>query len=355
MKADRYNMTYNSPNIESKLITPFLLKRDYPLSEKSKNDINEYRKTVSNIIKGQDSRLLVICGPCSIHDYDTAIDYANRLKKLSDKVNQTIFIVMRTYFEKPRTTIGWKGFINDPDCDGTCDIKKGLRLARQLSVKLTKIGVPLASEALDPNLSYYFDDIFSWASIGARTTESQIHREMASGLPMPIGFKNNTNGSVTVAINAIKSASYQHSYIGINQEGDICQLKSTGNLSGHVILRGGTTPNYHHEQVQACIDEMIEKGVYHSVVVDCSHGNSNKDYRRQEVVAHSVVYQRINGNKNIVGLMIESHINEGNQPLQNDSEKLQYGVSITDGCINWQRTNALILDIHEKLQRHLQQ
>lgn len=292
MKKDRSNLTNNSPNIEGELITPFLLKRDYPLSEKNKDDINEYRKTVSNIIKGQDSRLLVICGPCSIHDCDAAIDYANRLKKLSDKVNQTIFIVMRTYFEKPRTTIGWKGFINDPYCDGTCDIEKGLRLARQLSIKLTKIGVPMASETLDPNLSYYFDDIFSWAAIGARTTESQIHREMASGLPMPIGFKNSTSGSVIVAINAIKSAAYPHSFIGINQDGLISQLKSTGNLSGHLILRGGTTPNYHHENVQACIDEMVEKGVYPTVVVDCSHGNSNKDYRRQKIVAESVIEQR---------------------------------------------------------------
>lgn len=338
----------DSQNTECHLITPRSLKAQYPLSLQDHSRVSEFRKTVANIIKGKDARLLVICGPCSIHDCNAAIEYAQRLKALSDKVQQKIFIVMRSYFEKPRTTVGWKGLINDPYYDGACDIEQGLKMARDLSIKLTKIGVPIASEMLDPNISYYFDDVFSWAAIGARTTESPTHREMASRLPMPVGFKNNTNSCVTVALNAVASASRSHRFIGINQNGHASILTSPGNLSGHIILRSGKTPNYYPDSVQACIREIKKSGLSSTIVIDCSHGNANKDYRQQAAVAASVIEQITRGNRHIVGLMLESNINEGNQPI-NATEQRQYGVSMTDGCINWKTTEDIILDAHQAL------
>ncbi|WP_228139058.1 MULTISPECIES: 3-deoxy-7-phosphoheptulonate synthase [unclassified Psychrobacter] len=335
----------------SSLLTPNDLKLRYPLAKDDIGRIAKHREVVTNIIQGTDSRLLLICGPCSIHDPAAAVDYAYRLKALAQTVNSDIYIVMRTYFEKPRTTVGWKGFVNDPDCDGTCNIEKGLLKARELSILLTKIGLPLATEVLDPYVCHYFDDVFSWGAIGARTTESQIHREVASSLQAPIGFKNSTNGNVVVAVNSIKAASKGHHYIGINQQGDICKIKTQGNTCAHLILRGGKVPNYSSKQVKNYANKMRESGVLPAIIIDCSHNNSNKDYRKQRLVADSVVKQIVAGNHSIVGMMLESNINAGKQSVSSEIKSMQYGVSITDECLDWQATEKIVLDINKQLSK----
>ncbi|MBD2820974.1 3-deoxy-7-phosphoheptulonate synthase [Xenorhabdus sp. 42] len=331
------------------MITPEQLKAEFPLPVKQQTEIKHFRKTIADIIAGRDPRLLVICGPCSIHDPKAAIDYAHHLKALSNQVSDRLYLVMRVYFEKPRTTVGWKGFINDPDMDGSFNIEKGLKAARSLLVELAQLGLPLATEILDPNSPPYLEDMFSWSAIGARTSESQPHREIASGLSMPVGFKNSTNGCLSSAINAIHSAAIPHRFIAISQTGQACLLQTKGNPSGHIVLRGGAMPNYNPAEITKCENEMVNAGLKPAIIVDCSHGNSHKNYCRQPSVAESVVAQVSNGNRAIVGLMLESHLNEGNQPPNKLRSEMEYGVSVTDGCISWQTTETLLHQIYQTL------
>ncbi|MEO3990895.1 3-deoxy-7-phosphoheptulonate synthase AroF [Pseudocitrobacter cyperus] len=338
---------------EQILITPEQLKTEFPLSIEQEAQIAQSRKTISDIIAGRDPRLLVVCGPCSIHCPETAIEYARRFKSLAEEVSDSLYLVMRVYFEKPRTTVGWKGLINDPHMDGSFDVEGGLKIARRLLVELVNMGLPLATEALDPNSPQYLGDLFSWSAIGARTTESQTHREMASGLSMPVGFKNGTDGSLATAINAMRAAAMPHRFVGINQAGQVCLLQTQGNPDGHVILRGGKSPNYGPEDVAQCEKEMEQAGLKPSLMIDCSHGNSNKDYRRQPAVAESVVAQIKDGNRSIIGLMIESNIHEGNQSSEQPRSNMQYGVSVTDACISWETTDALLRELDKDLRGHL--
>ncbi|PPI86373.1 3-deoxy-7-phosphoheptulonate synthase [Candidatus Pantoea edessiphila] len=335
---------------EQILITPEDLKSKFPLTSSQEIQIASSRKIISDIISGRDLRLLIVCGPCSIHDTEAAIDYGNRLRNLSEILKDQLYIVMRVYFEKPRTTIGWKGLINDPYMDNSFDVEAGLHIARSLLLSLVKMGLPLATEALDPNCPQYLGDLFSWSAIGARTTESQTHREMASGLSMPVGFKNGTDGSLDTAINAMCAASMAHRFVGINQSGQVCLLQTKGNPDSHIILRGGKSPNYSPTDVAQCEKEMIKAGLNPALMIDCSHGNSNKDHKRQIVVAKSVISQiKQGGNDSIIGLMVESNINEGNQSSEQKRNKMKYGVSVTDSCINWESTENLLYNIQESL------
>ncbi|MEG8679552.1 3-deoxy-7-phosphoheptulonate synthase AroF [Klebsiella pneumoniae] len=338
---------------EHVLMTPEQLKAEFPLSVEQEAQIAHARQTISDIIAGRDPRLLVVCGPCSIHDPEAAIEYARRFKALAAEVSDSLYLVMRVYFEKPRTTVGWKGLINDPHMDGSFDVEGGLKIARRLLVELVNMGLPLATEALDSNSPQYLGDLFSWSAIGARTTESQTHREMASGLSMPVGFKNGTDGSLATAINAMRAAAMPHRFVGINQAGQVCLLQTQGNPNGHVILRGGKAPNYGPEDVAKCEKEMAQAGLKPSLMVDCSHGNSNKDFRRQPAVAESVVAQIKDGNRSIIGLMIESNIHEGNQSSEQPREAMKYGVSVTDACISWETTEALLRELDKDLRGHL--
>ena len=336
-------------NSEEVLITPQALRKELPLPIKGRNFVQSARKIIANIIHKQDPRLLVVCGPCSIHDVDAAKEYAKKLKQLHDLYEGSMYIVMRVYFEKPRTTIGWKGLINDPAMDGTFDVEAGLRKARELLLYLTELGLPLATEALDPISPQYLSELFSWSAIGARTTESQTHREMASGLSMPIGFKNGTNGSLGVAINALQSAASSHRFMGINKHGQVALIKTTGNPDGHVILRGGKQPNYDSVNVALCEQELAANNLKLGIVIDCSHGNSSKDHNRQTLVADNVVNQICAGNQSIIGLMLESNINAGNQSADLPKSELKYGVSVTDACIDLKTTTLLLADITNKL------
>ncbi|MEW7311969.1 3-deoxy-7-phosphoheptulonate synthase AroF [Buttiauxella gaviniae] len=344
MQKDALNNVHISD--EQVLITPDQLKAEFPLTADQEAQIEQSRQTISNIIAGSDPRLLVVCGPCSIHDPEAAIEYARRFKTLSEQVSDSLYLVMRVYFEKPRTTVGWKGLINDPHMDGSFDVEAGLKIARHLLVELVSMGLPLATEALDPNSPQYLGDLFSWSAIGARTTESQTHREMASGLSMPVGFKNGTDGSLGTAINAMRAASMPHRFVGINQAGQVCLLQTQGNPDGHVILRGGKAPNYSPADVAQCEKEMTQAGLRPALMIDCSHGNSNKDYRRQPGVAESAVAQIKDGNRSIIGLMIESNIHEGNQSSEQPRSTMKYGVSVTDACIDWETTENLLREIH---------
>ncbi|AMG30090.1 3-deoxy-7-phosphoheptulonate synthase [Grimontia hollisae] len=340
---------------ETVLITPEQLRKKLPVKKETLAFISRARQEIADIIHKKDHRLLVVCGPCSIHDTDAAIEYAKKLKVLADLLNDQIYIVMRVYFEKPRTTVGWKGLINDPNLDGSFDVEAGLHKARELLITLADMGLPLATEALDPISPQYIGDLFSWAAIGARTTESQTHREMASGLSMPIGFKNGTDGSLSTAINAMKAAASGHRFMGINKEGQVALLTTQGNPDGHVILRGGKQTNYDSVSVVECENEMKEAGLEASLMVDCSHANSRKDFRRQPLVAEDVFHQIREGNRSIIGLMIESNINEGNQSADLPREEMAYGVSITDACIGWQDTENLLRRAHDELTPFLEQ
>ncbi|BAH83388.1 3-deoxy-7-phosphoheptulonate synthase [Candidatus Ishikawella capsulata] len=351
MQRDALNNVHISD--EKILITPQELKIKFPLTRLQERQIAESRQIISNIIAGRDLRFLIVCGPCSIHDPEAAIDYATRLKNLSMQLQDKLYIVMRVYFEKPRTTIGWKGLINDPYMDNSCDMEKGLHIARQLLINIIEIGLPLATEALDPNSPQYLGDLFSWSAIGARTTESQTHREMASGLSMPVGFKNSTDGSLCTAINAMRAAAMPHRFMGINQSGQVCLLQTQGNPDGHVILRGGKLPNYEPEDVFHCEQEMLKAGLHPALMIDCSHDNSNKDFRRQPIVAQSVLQQIKDGNISIIGLMLESNLYEGNQSTDKPKEKMKYGVSVTDACIDWETTEKLLYMIYDNLPERL--
>jgi len=336
-------------NSEAVLITPDELRTEQPLSESGRSFVKAARQVISNIIHKKDHRLLVISGPCSVHDVESAKEYAQKLKVLHDKYKDSFYIVMRVYFEKPRTTVGWKGLINDPHMDGSFDVEVGLRKARELLIYLTELGLPLATEALDPISPQYLAELFSWSAIGARTTESQTHREMASGLSMPIGFKNGTNGSLDVAINALQSAASSHRFMGINRQGQVALIKTSGNPDGHVILRGGKQPNYDSVNVAICEQELKAQKLELGIVVDCSHGNSSKDYRRQPLVAENVFNQICEGNQSIIGIMLESHLFAGNQSSNIAREELKYGLSVTDACIDFTTTEQLISSAATKL------
>lgn len=329
------------------LVSPRQLKEQLPASDQSIQCILASRAAISNVLSGEDQRLLVIVGPCSIHDEKAALEYAERLAKLSEELKDSLLVVMRVYFEKPRTTVGWKGLINDPNLNGTFDIEQGLRRARTLLQQVTEMGLPTATEMLDPITPQYTADLVSWASIGARTTESQTHRQMASGLSMPVGYKNATNGSPAVAIQAMQSAQSPHSFLGINGEGQTCVVHTTGNRLAHLILRGGSSgPNFEAEHVQKAAKALTEGGLSPNIVIDCSHANSYKDHEKQIPAFRNVLGQRIDGNSQVIGMMLESNIHAGNQKLGDDPQSLKYGVSITDACLDWERTEDLLREAH---------
>lgn len=321
-----------------------------PATEAAVETVVAARRAVIRILDGEDKRLLAVVGPCSIHDPEAALEYATRLKALSDRVADTIQVVMRVYFEKPRTTVGWKGLINDPHLDDSFDIEGGLRLARRVLLKVNEMGLPVATEMLEPITPQYIADLVALASIGARTTESPTHRQMASGLSMPIGFKNGTDGGLQVAINAMLAAREPHAFLGIDAEGKTCVIHTRGNPWGHLILRGGYAgPNYDAESLADAAARLTAAGLPPRFLVDCSHANSSKDYRRQPAVWEAVVAQRLAGNEGILGLMLESNLAEGRQDLTGPLASLKRGISITDACIGWDETERLLLDTHAKL------
>ena len=344
-------MKLDNVNIDNQeiLITPEELKRQLPATEEVKRGISQNREIVRSIIDGTDKRLLLVVGPCSIHNPREAIDYAERLKVLSESINDKLFIVMRAYFEKPRSTVGWKGLINDPHLDDSFKIAEGLAMARKLLLEISKLGLPLANEALDPITPQYLQELFSWTAIGARTSESQTHREMASGLSCPVGFKNGTDGSLDVALNALQSVKSPHRFLGISPDGKVSIVTTKGNAHAHVVLRGGTNgPNYYPENIAVCEEELESIGATQAIMVDCSHANSNKDHTKQGSVLEAVAEQISVGNKSIRGVMLESNLKPGNQKVDS-SQELQYGVSITDACIGWEETERLLKDFHKAL------
>lgn len=337
--------------IES-LKTPREIARLIPLSEGDRARILSFRKGVNDIIFGRDKRLLAIVGPCSIHDPSSAIEYAKRLKGLSDELKDEFLIIMRTYFEKPRTNLGWKGLILDPDMDGSGNIEKGIMVARKLLIDITEIGLPVGCEVLDPIIPQYIDEIMSWSSIGARTAESQTHRNLASGLSVAVGFKNGTSGDLMSAVNAIKSASGEASFIGISKDGLSSVYRTTGNDAGHMILRGGEDgPNYYEDEVERALNLLKENKLNEAVIIDCSHGNSRKDYRRQKRVLRNVIDQIVWGNDKIKGFMLESNLYEGSQKIPENKSELKYGVSVTDACIGWQETEQILRNAARMIDR----
>jgi len=343
-------------NIESVsiLTTPEALKAKLPISEAAAATVMEGRQTIRNILDGKDKRLIVVVGPCSIHDPEAALEYGRRLKALAEQVKDSLYLVMRVYFEKPRTTVGWKGLINDPHMNDSFDIEEGLHIARKLLLDLSELGLPLATEALDPNNPQYLQDLISWSAIGARTTESQTHREMSSGLSCAVGFKNGTDGSLDVAINALQSVSHPHSFLGISPNGEAAIIRTKGNRYGHVVLRGGNgKPNYDSVSVTLCEQALEKNKLPQNIMVDCSHANSNKDPALQPLVAENVANQIVEGNKSLIGLMIESNIGWGNQPIPANLEELKYGVSVTDACIDWDTTERSLLKIRDQLKEVL--
>ena len=341
-------------NIYIKSLTPLIapdeLKAKLPCPERANRTVVEGREAVRNILSGKDHRMMVIVGPCSIHDRKAAMDYANRLHALAKTVGDRILVVMRVYFEKPRTTVGWKGLINDPHLNDTFDISAGLHQARELLLEINELGLPAATEVLEPVTPQYVADLVTVAAIGARTTESPTHRQMSSGLSMPVGFKNGTDGSLQVALDAMQAAKHPHAFLGIDGMGRTCIVNTAGNPWGFLILRGGRSgPNYSHDFLKDATDKLAAGKFVPSVVVDCSHANSDKDHRKQAIAWKDVVEQRAQGNKLITGLMLESNIGAGAQKLTTDLAKLQYGVSITDACIDWNETQELLLWAYNRL------
>ena len=336
------------------LITPNALKEKLPLSDNARQTVISGRETIRNILDRKDHRLFVVIGPCSIHDTDAAMEYAARLKKLADEVSDTIYLVLRVYFEKPRTTVGWKGLINDPYMNDSFKVEDGLHIARKLLLDVAELGLPAATEALDPTTPQYLQDLIAWNANGARTTESQTHREMSSGLSSPVGFKNGTDGSLDVAVNAMLSVKHPHRFLGIDPEGRVALTTTKGNQYGHVVLRGGGgKPNYDSVSV-ALAEQALEKaGVSTNIMVDCSHANSNKDPGLQPLVMENIANQILEGNESILGLMVESHLKFGNQKIPPNLDDLEYGVSITDGCIAWDTTEEAIRSMADKLREAL--
>ena len=333
-------------------MSPREMSEKYPATDEARGIIYAGRAGIENILDRKDERKIIILGPCSIHNIDEAIEYAEHVRDLSEEVGDKFNLVMRTYFEKPRTVAGWRGLISDPYLDGSDKMEEGLSIARELLLKIANMGVPVGTEFLDPIVPSYLGELVSWAAIGARTTESQTHRQMASGLSMPVGFKNGTSGETDMAINAIKSATQSSSFFGVNPDGVVSQVETKGNPYGHLILRGGDkTTNYDSREVSRIQNRMVELGVSPNVIIDCSHGNSNKDYSLQPVVFDDVVKQIASGNNDIMGVMLESNLNEGSQkiPVNGSGEKPKKGVSVTDGCMGWDQTRKIILGAHKSI------
>ena len=336
------------------LITPEQLKREMPLTGEALESVNSARNTIFSILDREDPRMFVVVGPCSIHDTNAAMDYARRLKTLAEQVADTLFIVMRVYFEKPRTSIGWKGLINDPHLDDTFKIEEGLRIGRKLLLDILDLGLPTSTEALDPISPQYLQDLIAWSAIGARTTESQPHREMSSGLSSAVGFKNGTDGGLTVAVNAMQSVSSPHRFLGINPRGQVSVVTTKGNSHAHVVLRGGSNgPNYDSVHVSQCEKALADGGVSRNIMIDCSHANSSKNPDMQPLVLNDITHQILEGNRSIIGVMLESFINSGNQSIPKNLNDLEYGVSVTDACMDWSTTESSILRISEKVRNVL--
>ena len=332
------------------IIAPADLKQVFPLTEAAAEFVTRARNEIKAVLRHLDPRVMVVVGPCSIHDPEAALAYAQRLANLRRELEDQLLLIMRVYFEKPRTTVGWKGLINDPDLNGTHQISKGLGVARRLLCLVTELELPVGSEMLDPITPQYLTDLISWGAIGARTTESQPHREMASGLSFPVGFKNGTDGGLQIAIDAMGAARHPHSFLGINRHGRISVVKTAGNPDVHIVLRGGkTVPNYRAPEVRHAEERLRKAGLNPAVMVDCSHGNSNKDHTRQEEVLRDVIGQIAAGNTSLCGLMIESNLEEGNQPLPRDPSQLRYGVSVTDKCVDWATTERMLRHAHDRL------
>ena len=335
---------------EETLITPDKLKEQIPLSEAVLATVSNGRIAIKNILNRSDPRLFLVVGPCSIHDVDAALDYANNLKKLADEVADTLFLVMRVYFEKPRTTVGWKGFINDPHLDDSFNITEGLLLGRKLLANLAELGIATSTEALDPISPQFLQDMISWSAIGARTAESQTHREMASGLSSSVGFKNGTDGGLEVAINALQSVSAPHRFLGINHQGEVSVIHTRGNQHAHIVLRGGSgKTNFDSQSIIECEQQLLKAKVPANIMVDCSHANSQKNYELQPEVLDDVTNQIIEGNQSIIGLMIESNIHAGNQKIPEDQSELAYGVSVTDACVDWETTAKMIRNLRVRV------
>ncbi len=333
------------------LATPEEVKRRLPLTSGTAQTVFRSRESVRAILERRDPRLFVVVGPCSIHDVVAAREYAARLAKLARRVESTLMLIMRVYFEKPRTTVGWKGLINDPDLDDSFHIEKGILMARELLLHVAELGLPAGTEALDPIMPQYLSELITWTAIGARTTESQTHREMASGLSTPVGFKNGTDGALATSINALQSVRHPHHFLGITQQGQSAVFRTRGNPHAHIVLRGGGgRVNYDAVSIALAERELTAAGLPATIVVDCSHGNSNKDAGLQPLVAENCVTQIVDGNRSIVGLMLESHLKAGNQSIPKDLSKLEYGMSITDPCIDWETTEALLLKLHQSLE-----
>ena len=348
---DVHNINVDSQDI---LITPELLKSALPMSDSIHDTLAASRKVIEDILDRQDPRVFVVVGPCSIHDPSAALEYARRLKILADELSDTLYIVMRVYFEKPRTTVGWKGLVNDPHLNDSFRIEEGLHIARKLLLDILEIGLPTSTEALDPISPQYLQDLISWTAIGARTTESQTHREMASGLSSAVGFKNGTDGGLTVATNALHSAAKAHRFLGINGQGQVSVFTTRGNAYGHIVLRGGTAgPNYDSMNIKLCEDALAKAGVSKNIMVDCSHANSSKQPELQPSVVENVANQILEGNTSIIGLMIESNLHAGNQDIPANLDDLKYGVSVTDGCIDWATTEASLRAMRDTLKAAL--
>jgi 3-deoxy-7-phosphoheptulonate synthase len=332
------------------LISPVGLVEELPLTADVEAVVLEGRRQIQAVLRGEDSRFLVITGPCSVHDEEAGLEYAHRLKALQDEYSDRMLIVMRVYFEKPRTTVGWKGMIYDPYLNDTFDIGEGLRRARRLLLKIGEMGIYTATEFLDPIVPQYLAGLVSWAAIGARTTESQTHRQMASGLSMPVGFKNGTDGDAQIAVDAMLSAQSEHAFLGIDHFGQTCIVHTNGNPYGHLVLRGGKSgSNFGSESIAAAQELLSKADVPSRLLVDCSHGNSNKDHTRQNIALNSIIEQRIAGNDDIIGCMLESNLNAGSQSLSGTLAELEYGVSVTDACIGWEETEELLREAYDKL------
>lgn len=334
------------------LLSPYELKTQLPMPEAAARTVAGARATIRRILRGEDQRLMVVIGPCSIHDTEAAMDYARRLRALASDVEDRLFILMRAYLEKPRTTVGWRGLINDPYLDGSFDMSAGLKVARRLLIDMNALGLPVATEMLDPISPQYLDDQISLATIGARTTEAQTHRALASGVSMPVGFKNGTDGGIQVAVNGCLTAAGSHSFLGIDEQGHSAVVKTTGNPDAFVILRGGRGgPNYAANYVAEAADLMQKANLHPAVMIDCSHANTGSDYRLQEGVWNNVLAQVVGRHEPIVGLMVESNLFEGKQQLTADHSALRYGVSLTDGCIGWEQTERILHEAHAALAR----
>ena len=343
--TDNLNVQSNNP-----LITPQMLKAELPLVGDALDTVQEARQTIFDILDRKDHRLFVVVGPCSIHDPKAAIDYAQKLKVLVPKLADTIYLVMRVYFEKPRTSIGWKGLINDPYLDDSFKIEEGLRIGRRLLLNIANIGLPTSTEALDPISPQYLQDLIAWSAIGARTTESQTHREMSSGLSSPVGFKNGTDGGLMVAINAMQSVSSPHRFLGINSDGQVSVVTTSGNPYAHMVLRGGSQgPNFESAHVAQCEEALERGGVSQNIMIDCSHANSGKNPDRQPLVLKDMTRQILEGNRSIIGAMLESNIHHGNQSIPADLSELKYGVSVTDACMNWDTTESALIEMADSL------